>query len=84
MTEPDVQALPFLCHFHGFRIESTMTAAITKRITIAISMHFLDLFERLFAVSNSLFPDCTWFMAVATCRDDMISKVQEKRNKMNN
>ena len=47
----------------GFKTESTMMAAITRRMIIAINMHFLDFFCRLLAARSASVPVTTWFTA---------------------
>ena len=44
-------------------MERTMITAIIIRRIIAIIMHFLDFFCRLFAVRSASVPVTTWFTA---------------------
>jgi hypothetical protein len=57
--------------FHGFKIESTTMIAISRSKIMAIIMHFLDLFCRLFAVWRASVPDFTWSTAFVTCTQKM-------------
>jgi hypothetical protein len=47
----------------GFKMERTMMTAIISRRIIAIIMHFLDFFCRLFALRRASVPVTTWFTA---------------------
>jgi hypothetical protein len=55
--------LLYLLLAQGFKMERTTMIAITIRMIIAINMHFLDFFCRLFAVRSASVPVTTWFTA---------------------
>uniref|UniRef100_J3MLI0 Uncharacterized protein n=1 Tax=Oryza brachyantha TaxID=4533 RepID=J3MLI0_ORYBR len=42
----------------GFKIESTTIAAMTRSMMMAMNMHFLDFFCRLFASRSASLPPC--------------------------
>ena len=52
--------------FQGLRTPTTITATTMRRMMIAIHIHFLEFFCKLFALWRAVFPDWTWSTAFDT------------------
>ncbi|KAJ0112208.1 hypothetical protein Patl1_02050 [Pistacia atlantica] len=53
-------------------MESTMIIAITRSKIMAIIMHFLDFFCKLFATRRASVPMLTWSTAFVTCNKGIV------------